>query len=118
MPAPINRVLIEVVDATTQTRSYDKSDGTSASYLVQTVYLHVPGKKYAKEFARRIQRDEGGHLMAPAAPGWYEQDYSDIWTNFSFNRCEFTLGKLVPVSESQVKAVLSSWQPQLQAQAA
>jgi len=110
---PINRVLIEVTDATVEKRRYEKADGSEASYNVQTVYLHVPGKRYAKEFPRRVAKD-----TAPVPVGWYEQDYGQLWTNYGFNRCEFTLGSLIPVPENQVKAVLSSWQAEGQKAAA
>lgn len=100
----INRLLVEVVEPTVEKRRYDRPDGTEASYNVQVVYLHIPGKRYAKEFPRRIPADG-----APAAPGWYEQDYSQLWTNFTFNRCEFSLANLIPVPDAHVKAVMDSW---------
>lgn len=103
---PINRLLIEVPAAPVEKRKYEKSPGEEVEYSVQVCYLHIPGKKYAKEFPRRVAKD-----TAPVPAGWYEQDYGQLWTNFGFNRCEFNLGSLIAVPQNQVDAVLASWKP-------
>jgi hypothetical protein len=88
---------IEVPTNETQERSYTSADGKDHKYLVQQVYLHIPGKKYPAEFPRRVPNGQ-----KPLTAGMYVPDYSDMWLNYAFNRVEMPLGKLVALA-AQVK---------------